>query len=150
MKFSDGEHIQWVGGHIIDFDPNEPNLREGVDRWWLKPIKFNQGGYDSILVDKGEGVIKFIQLTIQTTHTFKFEYYNQAIRSICGRLGESGLTVEVYFIVPRTLMRGFKIPADGHLEGCKGGADKATRSNEGREECVCWKWRHVAGMEWGN
>ena len=80
------------------------------------------------------GLITFIQLTIQTTHTFKIEYYNQAINSIGVCLGKNDWKVEVYFIVPTELMYKFK---DGHLDGCRGGVNHTTRANLGSEEC---KW----------
>jgi len=144
--YKKNENIQWDGGHVHPFDPGAPTLPS--DKVWLKPIKFNQGGYDGLFVDKNTRLVRFIQLTIQQQHTFKYEFYNQAIKKLSDCLENSELKVEVYFVVPEKRIGEFRVPQNGHLQGCGAGANNATRTGGGRTDCVCKEWVHVVGMEW--
>ena len=113
---------------------------------WLKPEKWNQGGYDAVFIDHTANLLRFVQVTTSHKHEFKSEYFN----SLIDKIGLPFKTIEVYFVVPEDKLAGFLIPQNGHLRTCPfdikcyllgaGGAE------EGKNCCV--GWRKVAALDW--
>ena len=66
----------WPDGKIHSFDPS--NLDDGIlnlQEGWLKPKKWNQGGYDT-------GLVRFVQLTRADEHSFKIEYFSTLLSKL--------------------------------------------------------------------
>ena len=123
-------------------------LPQSVTRtMWLKPQRWNQGGYDAIFIDRPASVLRFVQVTIQHHHSFKCQYFN----SLIDKLNMTFNTIEVYFIVPEDNLATFTVPDNGHIRTCphevKGGLRRAKRGGE-REGSCCVGWRKVAGLDW--
>ena len=72
---------------------------------WLKPHKWNQGGYDAVYVDKKVPTVRFVQVTRGNTHSFKIRYF----RIMMDVLGLKEGLVEIFFLVPFENMEGFAI-----------------------------------------
>ncbi|KAK5670292.1 hypothetical protein QVD99_002991 [Batrachochytrium dendrobatidis] len=73
---NDNEVQTWPASNVKTLDINAfPALPEnnGV---WFKPNKWNQGGFDAIFLDKGKGLVRFVQVTDGNTHSFKIEYFH--------------------------------------------------------------------------
>jgi hypothetical protein len=88
---SDEEFQTWPESNVKTLDINSfPALPEnnGV---WFKPSKWNQGGFDAIFLEKGKGLVKFVQVTGGDTHSFKIEYF----RSFLLALGQSPQSFEI-------------------------------------------------------
>jgi len=59
--------------YTLDSDyPSFPN----VSSMWLKPERWNQGGYDATFIDQRACLLRFAQVTISHKHDFKSEYFN--------------------------------------------------------------------------
>ena len=88
---SNDEFQTWPESNVKTLDINSlPALPEnnGV---WFKPSKWNQGGFDAIFLEKGKGLVKFVQVTGGDTHSFKIEYF----RSFLLALGQSPQSFEI-------------------------------------------------------
>ena len=77
---------------------------------WLKPFKWNQGGYDAIFVDKTCGRVRFVQVTRGDSHSFKIEYFY----SFLAKLRDSASSfeiraLEIVFLVLKGKIANFKI-----------------------------------------
>ena len=51
----------WPSCIVSKFDPENPVIDHSPI--WLKPLKWNQGGYDAVYVNKDEKYVKFVQIT---------------------------------------------------------------------------------------
>ncbi|CAK4107821.1 unnamed protein product [Aphanomyces euteiches] len=107
--------------NVLSFDPKKKIRKtgQGVQRqicgnkMWLKPILWNQGGYDAVYFDVAAGEVIFIQVTRSDKHDFKLRFFFEVLL----KLEEAGMPrsmkVEVYFVVKPETLAGFKI---GHIE----------------------------------
>ncbi|KAI3657466.1 hypothetical protein MP638_002729 [Amoeboaphelidium occidentale] len=77
---------------------------------WLKPVKWNQGGYDAIFIDKRAKYIRFVQVTRGKEHSLKLQYF----ASFLNELAKSAQSFEIdkldiVFIVLREKIADFKV-----------------------------------------
>lgn len=77
---------------------------------WLKPVKWNQGGYDVIFVDKNQGYVRFVQITRGNRHSLRIEFFYDFLK----RLQESDQSfeikkLEIVFLLPEAKLQDFKI-----------------------------------------
>lgn len=153
--------VSWEPARVSRFDPQNPSLLS-TPSMWLKPEKWNQGGYDAIFLDRRQNLLRFIQVTIQHNHDFKHEYYN----SLIDKIGLQLKTIEVYFVVPVDRLPVFRIPQNGHLRTCPcdikahlrgadgpgdgtgNGTGDETGEVSGERRCLCVAWRKVAALDW--
>jgi hypothetical protein len=97
---------------ILDFDPNNPpDLSKTYEPIWLKPLKWNQGGYDAVNVDVNNKIVKFFQITRSSEHSFKLKYFYELMLNFSNYFETK--TLEIYFIVPKDNILNFNIP-NGH------------------------------------
>jgi hypothetical protein len=90
----------------IDSFPTLPGNR-GV---WFKPNKWNQGGFDAIFLDKGEGLVKFVQVTSGDTHSFKIEYFYNFLVSLRDSPQSFEIRcLEILFVVDQKKRSTFKL-----------------------------------------
>jgi len=90
---------------------------------WLKPLKWNQGGYDAIYVDRGNGLVRFLQITRGATHSLHLEYFAsffQGIQQVQG-LTFKVKKLEIFFLMPQKNLGIFRfqnsdITGQGSLE----------------------------------
>jgi hypothetical protein len=77
---------------------------------WLKPTKWNQGGYDAVYVEKSKSLVRFVQVTGADSHSFKIEYFYGFLFA----LQNSGEAIEVkcleiFFVVDWKKRDDFKL-----------------------------------------
>jgi hypothetical protein len=106
---------KWIGNNIIYFDPKKPY--DLTTSTWLKPLKWNQGGYDAVYIEiidndiyKKEDKkinVKFVQITRGKDHSLKLQYFKELMENL-KELFET-ITLDIYFIVPFDNIRIFKI-----------------------------------------
>ena len=65
--------------------------------WW-KPKRWNEGEFDAVYVDKGSGLVRFVQLTVPKQHSFQIEYFYHILENLSQQMNE--LTLEIYFLSP--------------------------------------------------
>ena len=103
--------VKLFRGTIFLFDPlsmqSIPEGPEGPGPVWLKPSKWNQGGYDAVYVDKDNGIVIIVQVTRSGTHKFTIEYFAQLLEILSGLMDIKA--VEICFVVSPDVLENFKI-----------------------------------------
>jgi hypothetical protein len=105
---------------ILNFDPDNLSYIKDIlinskKSIWLKPLKWNQGGYDVVNVDVNNNIVKFFQITRSSEHSFKLKYFYELMLNFSNYFETK--TLEIYFIVPKDNILNFNIPnskVDGH------------------------------------
>ncbi|KAG6609107.1 putative crinkler (CRN) family protein [Phytophthora cinnamomi] len=73
--------INAAGNKIGNWDEATVVVSDGIpalppsSRVWIKPEKWNQGGYDAIMVDKKKRHVQMIQITSAHTHALHLNYF---------------------------------------------------------------------------
>jgi hypothetical protein len=101
--------------NFISLDPTQPpfeKINSSSSPVWLKPQKWNQGGYDAVCFDKTNNLIKFFQVTIADDHSLKIECFRELMNKLSERI--KNLKVEFYFLVPQHQYEVFDL---GLVEG---------------------------------
>jgi hypothetical protein len=98
-----GNNVEsWRATPVSNFDPKEFKVPDILDAW-ARPITWNQGGYDAVLltsVGDRKVAVRVVQVTAGITHSVKLSY----VESLLERLVKQGFEVEsvdVVFVVPR-------------------------------------------------
>ncbi|KAJ8561914.1 hypothetical protein ON010_g7765 [Phytophthora cinnamomi] len=77
---------------------------------WMAPVKWNQGGYDAVFIDKTEQLVRFVQVTRPECHTFDEKYFIDLLkRLVAGDLNKVAV-VELCFGVPMAWLETFSLP----------------------------------------
>ena len=64
----------WPQSDVTTLDINTfPSLEKS--RLWLKPIQWNQGGYDAIFIDKSKALVRLVQVTASDRLSFKIKFF---------------------------------------------------------------------------
>jgi hypothetical protein len=100
---------------VVDPTKNISNLLSSSHSGtWLKPIKYNQGGYDAIFVSRN--MVRFIQITKAKKHTLKLRFFASFLQILKPKRKPK---VEIVFIVDKLRLKTFKISVvedEGALE----------------------------------
>ena len=115
----ENEQQFWPASVVTNFDPSKMTL-EMFEKSpiWLKPLKWNQGGYDAVYVDIKKNLVRFVQITRWTEHSFKIEYFANFFENL-RKIKDSKIeikTLEIYFLVPKKNVNKFKIK-DSEITG---------------------------------
>ncbi|CAM6096001.1 unnamed protein product [Calypogeia fissa] len=90
-----GEETTWPKSTFIDFDPRSITEVPNDAVWW-KPIKWNEGGYDAVYVEKNSNLVRFVQVTTAERHSLKLECFHTLMDKLKGLMETK--TVEIYFL----------------------------------------------------
>ena len=120
--------LRLTGVHLVDKTKHTHVWQESVqisilqkqtleelpgDRIWLRPYRWNQGGYDAVFVDKTLRTVRFVQVTRGKKHSFKIQHFRKLLDQFGVREGH----VEIFFLVPVGNIEEFAISeVTGH--GC--------------------------------
>jgi len=99
---------------VLYFDPEKPPNIQDQATMWLKPLKWNQGGYDAVYVDRKNQLIRFVQITRGNEHSFKIQYFFDLLEKFSKKFETK--TLEIYFLVPKKQLLIFNIP-NSKVEG---------------------------------
>ncbi|KUF88009.1 Deoxyribose-phosphate aldolase [Phytophthora nicotianae] len=67
---------RWEQSDVVFFDPDKYKVSVSLDDpTWMAPVKWNQGGYDAVFVNKRENLVRFVQVTRAEKHTFDPTYF---------------------------------------------------------------------------
>jgi len=99
----------------------------------LKPLAWNQGGYDAVIVDWSSKLVRFVQVTCREAHDLKLRYFSDCLDSLSIE-GWEQWKLEIVFVVPKDNVERFrvsKVEDEDALSryGWRGG-------EEGSEMCV--------------
>jgi hypothetical protein len=59
------QNYEWKRSSIVFFDPDKYPITGSVALaapTWMAPVKWNQGRYDAVLVDKATHLVRFVQV----------------------------------------------------------------------------------------
>ncbi|KAL3668590.1 hypothetical protein V7S43_006672 [Phytophthora oleae] len=60
----------WERSSIVFFDPDKQPIDISLDvPKWLAPVKWNQGGYDAVFINKAAQLVRFVQVTRAESHS---------------------------------------------------------------------------------
>ncbi|GMF38990.1 unnamed protein product [Phytophthora lilii] len=100
--------IRWSQGEFLVVDPR--NLPELPIAGWLKPHKYNQGGYDAIYIDRAQELVRFVHVTRAHRHTFHIRYFHQFLCSLRDSVSSFEVsTLEIFFVIEREALSDFKL-----------------------------------------
>jgi len=102
------------------FNPDHPVASDCPINEWLRPMRYNQGGYDGVRITtrgtiKENGIRKttvdvtFIQCTISASHDAKLNYCFDLLTKLDDVLGLKTVGVQYQFIVPQGILGQFRI-----------------------------------------
>lgn len=98
---------QWEKPCIYFFDPSIIPIRICLDNpTWLAPMKWNQGGYDTVFVDKTKGLVRFMQIMRAEKHDFQEISFAMLLNKLANQLNQI-TQVEMYFVPNSQLVRNF-------------------------------------------
>ena len=100
----------WKGCSVKPLEAREVDQArmQGTNRLCLKPLRWNQGGYDAVIVDLYCKLVRFVQVTIAETHDLKLRYMYDCLKTLSIEEGGSW-KVEVVFVVPKENLYKFRI-----------------------------------------
>jgi hypothetical protein len=109
LQCKDGTNFHWTKSNYSKLDPGNAGTVSfhPTERVWLKPLKWNLGGYDAVFIDVQAKFVQFVQVTTAHKHTFKIEYFWQFM----DQLKHSHQTdkINIVFLVPLAQLNSFSI-----------------------------------------
>ncbi len=86
-------------------------------RFWLKPVQWNQGGYNAVYIDSENGSVTFVQLTRSHQHDFKMRFFDEVLNNLQATANRTKTRsqsfvqwkITIYFIVKQRQLTEFKI-----------------------------------------
>ena len=104
------EFQSWPQSHVETLDMASFPVLPDDTGIWFKPCKWNQGGFDAIFLEKGKGLVKFVQVTGGESHSFKIEYFHGFLTALLDSPQSFEITnLEIYFVVDKKKLLDFKI-----------------------------------------
>ncbi|KAI8891531.1 hypothetical protein BC833DRAFT_613727, partial [Globomyces pollinis-pini] len=107
LKWPQASSIERLDMESVQIIPDDTGL-------WLKPLKWNQGGFDAVFIyascetpNKPRNFVRFVQVTCGQTHTFKIQYFRELL-TVLGNHFEIHF-VEVFFLVEQAKIGLFEI-----------------------------------------
>lgn len=80
---------------------------------WLKPVKWNQGGYDAVFIDKKAHQVCFVQITKSVTHKFSLRFFANFLGSLQNSQEQFEVKkLEVIFVVDEGKFSNFKLDVE--------------------------------------
>jgi hypothetical protein len=106
-----GSHFSWLETSVMILQTDNFTVALSENKGvWLKPQKWNQGGYDAVYISKCSSLIRFVQVARGNTHSFKIEYFS----SLLWVLSNSDLSfviksLEIFFVVEKEKLSSFEL-----------------------------------------
>ena len=102
--------IKWGVFTIKTFDPTQvyDASEQRRERVCLKPLRWNQGGYDAVMLDWRRKSVRFVQGTMRETHDLKLRFFAECLDSLRIKEG-SPWTVDIVFVVPTDNIGKFSV-----------------------------------------
>jgi hypothetical protein len=106
--------IEWAETNsILLLDLAKPPAVLAHSSIWMRPVKWNQGGYDAIFWSNN--TVTFVQVARGKTREFKVEFFEQLLRAFTETLGLQIQHVDIYYVVPHSNVQSFRISeVSGH------------------------------------
>ena len=134
----------WECSTLIDFDPEKDvppiSLTEGT---WLRPTKWNQGGFDAVFIEPHKSAVTFAQVIRANEHSFKSHFFKSLLVTIKVVWGIDIKFLDIYFVISKATAQTFQIkqPSEiGLFEDYKVPQDNSrwTRNSELKCAQICY------------
>ncbi|EKX34136.1 hypothetical protein GUITHDRAFT_119691 [Guillardia theta CCMP2712] len=103
-----GEEVHWESYAVKTFDPTQL-YTSGIERSvCLKPIAWNQGGYDAVIVDLRERIVRFVQVTAASKHDLKLQYFADCMDALSIERWDQW-KMEIVFVVTKDNLAKFSL-----------------------------------------
>ena len=116
MSTADGHQLTWQKAeapYIKDI-PALKSFFQGAEATWIKPERWNQPGFDAIMIKPIERVIEFFQITQGATHTLRLNHFADSLSNLDPSLN---FDIFVYVVIPLSKFNTFKLgPVSGDRE----------------------------------
>ncbi|DAZ96016.1 TPA: hypothetical protein N0F65_008995 [Lagenidium giganteum] len=76
---------------------------------WIKPEKWNQGGYDAIMVCKRTQHVRMVQVTSAHKHSFRINHFYEWLKKLSELPQFEVKKLEIYFVVEQEKLSTFDI-----------------------------------------
>ena len=101
---------QWPQCEVRCFDPvNVTTIPEYFQKIWLKPKKWNQGGYDAVYIEKESSLVRFVQVTRADKHIFSMNYFSTLLQKLTQQKIVDVKKLEIFFIIPEAKQSTFNL-----------------------------------------
>ncbi|CAH0476302.1 unnamed protein product [Peronospora belbahrii] len=99
---------KWEQATVVDSD-GVPELKNDGPVW-IRPLQWNQGGYDAIMVCKQTRFVRMVQITCASTHTFRIDYFYSWLKKLSETNGSFNVDkLEIVFVVAKDSLQNFTI-----------------------------------------
>ena len=103
-----GEAVSWESCAVKTFDPTQP-YTSGIERCvCLKPIAWNHGGYDTVIVVLRERIVRFVQVTAASERDLKLQYFSDCMDAVRIKRWEQS-KMEIVIVVPEDNLKNFRL-----------------------------------------
>ncbi|KAE8882915.1 hypothetical protein PF003_g32855 [Phytophthora fragariae] len=120
-----GGLVVYEGENVVEFpqsivvvvDPT--NLPVLPTKCWLKPKRYNQGGYDAVYIDKDEGLERFVQVAKNDRESFLIHHFKVLLDSLEKTALAAVNKLEIFCAIEKQKMPNFAystVMGQGHLE----------------------------------
>ena len=92
----------------IEFSPDYPVAEKCPTDEWLRPRKFNQGGFDAVYLDSSTATAIFVRCTIAASHALKLEFCKKFLKEASHIFQPT--RIQFFFIVPISKLPFFDVP----------------------------------------
>jgi hypothetical protein len=100
-----GNNVEsWPATAVSNYDPKEFKVPDILDAW-ARPIAWNQGGYDAVLLTSeadGKVSVRVVQVTAGITHSLELNYVELLLQRVVNE-GFEVKSVDVVFVVRRAI-----------------------------------------------
>ena len=107
---------------VEQFTPDKDDIKQKLlssTSLWLKPVKWNQGGYDAVYCNTVKKIIYIVQITRVTSHEFKVKYFVKLLNSFENAFPNIAFEVRIMFVVLEENLQSFQFTSEydiGNLE----------------------------------
>ena len=88
------------------FDPLHVTAEDFMCNKWLKPKKWNQGGYDA--VNLHDGIVTFVQVTRAKKHALNYSYFQMLVCKLLYEVYFDVQEIKIFFVFPEA-QEGIKV-----------------------------------------
>ncbi|EGZ08885.1 hypothetical protein PHYSODRAFT_318756 [Phytophthora sojae] len=102
-QLASGGNVEWKQYPLVHFDITQLQLKLQAlsTKQWLVPFKWNQSGYGIVFLDKTRGVVRFVQVTRASKHSFAAKAFCDFLNILHACKWMEILSVELCYVVPR-------------------------------------------------
>jgi hypothetical protein len=105
------KHERWEQTDIVFFDPDKYKVSVSLDdSTCMASVKWNQGGYDAVFVNKSENLVRFVQLMRVEKNTFDHTYFVALLNNLAADPLSQIAVVELCLVIPMAKLEGFVLP----------------------------------------